>query len=146
MEKDTIEANKKTARQFFEYFANGETKQIENLWGNGYKFHFPGTPQPLSKKESLQLIEGYIAGFPDINFSIEYQISEGDVVVTRFTGSGTHTGIFQGIPATNKKVKITGFATHKIVNGKIEEEWAEFDTLGMMQQIGAVHEMVAHHH
>jgi steroid delta-isomerase-like uncharacterized protein len=146
MEKDTVEANKKITRQFFEYFANGETKQIENLWGSGYKFHFPGKSQPLSKKESSQLIEEYVTGFPDLNFTIEYQVAEEDQVVTRFTASGTHTGTFQGIPATNKKVTITAFGTHKIVNGKIEEEWAEFDALGMMQQIGVVHELDVHHH
>lgn len=146
MEKETSEANKKTAGQFFEYFANGETKQIENLWGKGYKFHFPGSPQALSKEGSLKLIEEYTTGFPDLKFSLEYQISEGDLVVTRFTVKGTHTGTFQGIPATNKKVTVTAFATHKIVNGKIEEEWAEFDALGTMQQIGAVHEMVHAHH
>lgn len=140
METTTFEANKKIARQFFEYFAKGDIQQVENLWGANYQHHFPGNPKPLNKEESKQMMKGYIAGFPDLKFNIEDQVAEGDRVVTRISANGTHKNEFQGIPATNKKVAITGISTHRIVNGKIEEEWTEFDALGIMKQIGAVAE------
>ena len=140
METTTLETNKSIARQFFEYFSKGEIQKIENLWGSNYKFHFPGSPKALSKEESKQVLKDYVAAFPDLKFTIDYQVAEGDLVVTRITPSGTHKGSFQGISATNKKVAISGIEVHRIVDGKIEEEWAEFDALGMMKQIGAVPE------
>lgn len=146
METTTLESNKKIAGQFFEYYAKGDIKQIENLWGSDYKLHFPGRPQALGKEESKQLLTGYTTGFPDVKFTIEDQIAEGDLVVTRITVNATHKGVFQGIPATNKKITVTGIGTHRIVNGKIVEEWAEFDALGMLKQIGAVPEMATTHH
>lgn len=146
METNTSESNKKIARDFFEYFAKGDTKQIENLWGSDYKFHFPGKPEAIGKDESKQVIKEYATGFPDLIISIENQIAEGDMVATRFIARGTHKGTFQGNAATNKKVTVTAVGIHRIVNGKIVEEWAEFDALRMMQQIGAVPELAAASH
>lgn len=139
MNSQTLETNKKIARQFFEYFGKGDINQVEKLLGTNYKFHFPGKPQ-LNKVEALEIMKAYVSGFPDIKFNVEFQVAEGDLVVTRVTPQATHTGTFQGIPATNKKVSLSGLSTHRIVNGKIEEEWVEFDALGLMTQIGAVAE------
>lgn len=141
METKTLESNKTIVSQFFEYFAKGDTKQVENLWGSNYLFHFPGRPQTLGKEESKQLIKEYSSAFPDLKISIENQIAEGDLVVTQIVAHGTHKGLFQGISATSKKMTVTGIATHKIINNKIVEEWAEFDMLGLMQQIGAIPEL-----
>lgn len=146
METTTLESNKKIAGQFFEYFYKGDINQVESLWGSDYHLHFPGRPQTLGKEESKQLLKEFNTGFPNLKFSCEDQIAEGDLVVTRIIANGTHKGLFQGIPATNKKVTFTGIATHRIVNGKIVEEWAEFDALGMLKQIGAVPEMATTHH
>ena len=66
------------------------------------------------------------------------QIAEGDKVVTRWTGHGTHQGELAGIPATGKSSTVTGVAVDRIVNGKITESWGIFDEFGMMQQLGAI--------
>lgn len=140
METTTFESNKKIARQFWDYFAKGDIQQVENLWGSDYKLHFPNKTNALTKEESKQILKAYNTAYPDIKFSVEDQIAEGDLVVTRIIANGTHKGEFQGVPATNKKVRITGVSIHRIINGKIVEEWAEFDALGLMQQIGAIPE------
>lgn len=146
METTTLESNKKIAREFWEYFAKGDLQLVEKLWGNDYKLHFPGKTNALTKEESKQLMKAYNTGFPDMKVSIEAQIAEGDLVVTRLTYGATHKGEFQGSPASNKKIIVTGTSTHRIVNGKIVEEWAEFDALGMMKQIGAIPEMATVQH
>jgi len=143
MENQTLESNKKIVRQFFEYFSKGDVTQIENLWGPDYKFHYPGRTNTLGKKESQDLIRQYHSAFPDMKFTIEDQIAEGEMVVTRISVSGTHKGDFMGIVPSNKKISATGIASHKIQNNKIVEEWTEFDMLGIMKQIGAVPEMAA---
>jgi steroid delta-isomerase-like uncharacterized protein len=140
METPNSTNNKKIAKSFFDYFSKGEIKQIETLWTNDFKLHWPGKTSPLNKDESRALTQSYITGFPDLKFNVEDQISEGDLTVTRFTLTGTHKGNFHGIPPTNSKMKTTGVCTHRIVNGKIAEEWVEVDALGMLKQIGAVSE------
>lgn len=140
------EENKKTARKFFELFQKGDVKGVEALWGNGYKLHFPGSPNTLSPEQSKKNLQEYIEAFPDKVFNIEDQVAEGDTVVTRFTVKGTHKGSFQGVAPTGKKLNSSGIAVHRISNGKIVEEWANFDQMGMMQQIGAIPEMAHHNH
>jgi steroid delta-isomerase-like uncharacterized protein len=78
------------------------------------------------------------AAFPDGRVTIEDMIAEGDKVVTRYNSRGTHKGDFMGIPATGKKVAVTGIVISRIAKGKIAEEWEEFDALGFMVQLGAI--------
>lgn len=106
-----------------------------------YKSHFPGYEKPLDYEATVKLNEEYNTAFPDAKATIEFQIAEGDYVLTRVSFHGINKGEFQGIPASNKKIKTTGMTLHHIVNGKIVEEWNEFDALSMMQQIGAIPEL-----
>ena len=76
--------------------------------------------------------------FPDLRFTIEDQIAEGDRVVTRWTATGTHTGAFQGLPPTGTRIKLTGIDIDRIVNGKVIECWPNADELGLLQQLGAL--------
>lgn len=76
--------------------------------------------------------------FPDIHFTIEDQIAEGDRVVTRWTARATHTGEFQGIPPTGKQGRLTGIDIDRIANGKVVECWPNADELGLLQQLGVI--------
>ena len=80
----------------------------------------------------------YRTAFPDIQATIEDQIAEGDMVVTRVTWRGTHRGEFRGTAATNKQVDWTGTVILRIVGGEIVERWGNLNQLGILQQIGAV--------
>jgi steroid delta-isomerase-like uncharacterized protein len=79
--------------------------------------------------------------FPDIASTADDVIVEGDKVVERFTGSGTHQGEFFGIPPTGKHFTTTGINIFRIENGKIVELWANSDDLGVMQQLGVIPSM-----
>ena len=76
--------------------------------------------------------------FPDRRYTVEDLLAEGDKVVVRFTTSGTHLGEFQGIPATGKTGTVTGIAICRIRDGRIAEQWVEFDQLGMLQELGLI--------
>jgi predicted ester cyclase len=67
---------------------------------------------------------------------VEDQIGEGDKVVTRYKAGGTHQGELMGIASTGNRIEITGISIMRIDGGKIEEIWENYDTLGMMQQLG----------
>ena len=78
------------------------------------------------------------AGFSDLSFSIQEQISEGDKVASRFEWTGTHTGVFLGIPATGKPVRVWGIVIDHLQDGKMKNTRIIMDTLGLMMQLGAI--------
>ena len=76
--------------------------------------------------------------FPDINFSIQEQISEADKVLSRFVWTGTHRGEFLGVPATGRPVSVWGMVIDRLVQGRIKDTRILMDTLGLMIQLGVV--------
>ena len=81
---------------------------------------------------------GSFSIFPDLQFTIEDMVAEGDKVTTRFTEHGTQQGEMMGAPASSKQVTVTGISISRFENGKIVEVWGEFDRLGMLQQLGLI--------
>jgi len=75
--------------------------------------------------------------FPDYRGTIDALIVEGDIAALRYTGKGTHKGLFLGVQPTGKKVSYSGMAFLRIADGRVAEEWLCFDGLGLMQQLGA---------
>jgi steroid delta-isomerase-like uncharacterized protein len=135
----STEKNKEISRRFWELFDAGKIEAIEQeLLDPKGVFHFPGMPAPLNVEAFRQVGVAFRTGFPDLRTMVEFQVAEGDKVVSRLVSTGTHRGEFQGIPATGKKVKIEGIVIERIVNGKIVERWDEFDAVGMMQQLGVM--------
>jgi len=91
----------------------------------------------LSGRDDMKaLVGGYMTAFPDMKISVESQVEEGDMLVTRFVAEGTNTGEFQGQPATGKPVRMQLITMTRIVDGQIVEEWEEGDLLGMLKQLG----------
>ena len=135
------EENKALVRRYFEEFFNeGNLSIADQVLGPDidHVAHGapPGTPPgPEGAKKTLPI---YRNAFPDLHATIEFQLTDGDKVVSFFTIRGTHKGEFQGIPPTNRPVKISGITIDRIVGGKIVERWGVFDRLGMMQHIGIV--------
>jgi steroid delta-isomerase-like uncharacterized protein len=78
------------------------------------------------------------AGFPDIVFSIQEQITEHDKVASRFEWTGTHNGEFLGIPATGHAVRVWGIVIDRLEDGRIKETRIIMDTLGLMAQLGVL--------
>ena len=78
------------------------------------------------------------AGFPDIVFSIQEQIAEGDKVASRFEWSGTHKGEFLGVPATGRPVHVWGIVIDRLEDGRIKDTRIIMDALGLMAQLGAL--------
>lgn len=135
----STEKNKEISRRFWELFDAGKIEAIEQeLLDPKGVFHFPGMPAPLNVEAFRQVGVAFRTGFPDLRTMVEFQVAEGDKVVSRLVSTGTHRGEFQGIPATGKKVKTEGIVIERIVNGKIVERWDEFDAVGMMQQLGVM--------
>lgn len=78
------------------------------------------------------------SAFPDIHWVVEEVVEEGEKVVSRFTWTGTHKGMFLGVPATGKSVKVNGMVIDRVVGGKMTDSRILMDSLGMMQQLGVI--------
>jgi steroid delta-isomerase-like uncharacterized protein len=85
-----------------------------------------------------QFISMYFTAFPDARLSIEDIIAEGDRVAVRQTFHGTHQGDLMGIPPTGKQATATGISIFRWANGKAVEHRANYDDLGLLQQLGVI--------
>ena len=85
-----------------------------------------------------QLLTMWRAAFPDAAVTIDDMVAEGDKVVTRFTGRGTHRGEFMGIAPTGRRVEVKAISIMRLEGGRIADEWELVDMLGAMQQLGAL--------
>jgi steroid delta-isomerase-like uncharacterized protein len=135
------ETNKTVSRRFFdEVFGQGKLNVLDELIAKDHINSGPGAlpGMPVGPEGSKQLVTVYRNAFPDIRFTVDEQIAEGDKVVTRWTAHGTHKGELVGIPATGKSSTVAGIAVDRISNGKIAESWGIFDQFGMMQNLGVI--------
>lgn len=95
---------------------------------------FPGQGPGLEGLKDV--LRSMRIGFPDLNFSVEEQIAEGDKVLTRFEWTGTHRGEFLGIPATGRSVKVWGMVLDRLEGGRIKDTRIIMDLLGLLMQCG----------
>ena len=95
---------------------------------------FPGQGPGLEGLKDV--LRGMRAAFPDLYFSVEEQIAEGDKVLTRFEWTGTHQREFLGVPATGRSVRVWGMVIDRVHAGRIKDTRIIMDALGLMTQLG----------
>ncbi|MBV7328573.1 ester cyclase [Chloroflexi bacterium TSY] len=132
------EANKAITRRYFEEVWNqGNLTVIPDLIAANHVHYDPATPDTDGPDGMEQLVTTFRAAFPDLHFNLEDQVAESNKVVTRWRVDGTHQGELMGIAPTNKTIAITGIDIHYILNDQIKEHWSNWDTGGLMRQLGA---------
>lgn len=134
----STEENKAVVRRFNEAFSRGDLDGCEACLAPDVVVHFPGMPGPLNLPAYRELGAAFLAAFPGLKLEAHELIAEGDMVASRETLTATHGGPFQGLPATGRHVRNEATTVDRIVNGQIVERWVAFDTLGLMQQLGAI--------
>ena len=138
----STEDNKALVQRFFEEVCNERNLGVANeLFTADHTYHDPSSPSiGLGPEGMKQLMSTYQTAFPDAHWDIDAMLvtEDGDTVVTRWTGRGTHTADLPGIPATGKKAMVPGIWIHRVAGGKIVESWNVWDTLGMLQQLGVI--------
>ncbi len=138
----STEHNKMLVRTLYEeIFSQGDTALIEQLFTEDYVNHDQSGPPggwPTGKQGFHAVVATYRGAYPDLHFTIEEMLSEGDRVVTRWTARGANTGSLAGMPTTGKAVVVSGMSIERIADDKIAETWANWDQLGMLQQLGVV--------
>jgi predicted ester cyclase len=132
------EANKALVRRFIEYINNDNSAPIDEFVTSDYSYHNPSMREVKDLAAIKQLNAMIASAFPDMHFTIEDIVAEGEKVVYRYSARGTHQGHFMGIAPTGKEVTLSGIVISRIINGKLREDWECADELGLMQQLGAV--------
>lgn len=131
--------NKTLARRFYEELSKGNLAIVDEVAAANMIDHNPPAPGLAPGREGAkQVFNMFRAAFPDLHFTVEDQVAEGDKVVSRLTVRGTHRGQFQGIPPTGKTVTVGLIDIFRIAGGKGVERWGQMDSMGLMQQLGAV--------
>ena len=135
----SIEDNKAIVRRYLEEAWNqGNVGILDELMAPTYARYMSGQASPLNREGQKQRITTFHSALPDLHLTIEDLIAEGDKVVFRITVRGTQQGTLMGIPPTSKQVSLTAIDIACVADGKIVEHWGQMDTLGLLQQIGAI--------
>jgi len=135
----STEANKASVRRLYDEVFNKKNRAaIDEFIDPSHVDHAapPGTPGGL--KGVKQTLTMYLTAFPDLHFTVEDIIAEGDKVVARLTVRGTQQGAFMGIPPTGKQTTSTAIDINRFAGGKSVEHWLNMDTLSLLQQLGAI--------
>jgi len=132
--------NKELARRILEEVWNNQNLDaVEEMISADFIQHDPQAPISVQGIEGYkQFVRYYLTAFPDCHFTVEDVVADGDTVVTRWTVASTHTGNLGPIPATGRRATITGISLSRLKNGKFVESWSNWDTLGMLQQLGVI--------
>jgi steroid delta-isomerase-like uncharacterized protein len=132
------EENKALIQRFVEEaFNKGNLDVADEVYASTFIAHDPTIPEGQGSPEQVkQFVNMYLSAFPDGHTTVEDVISDGEKVAYRWTFRGTHQGELMGISPTGRQMTITGITINRVSGGKVEEQWNNFDQLGMLQQLG----------
>jgi predicted ester cyclase len=137
----STEENKALIRRFYEEFNKKNLVALDDIIDLNAVDHSAPPGQPGGIEGARQFAGMILTAFPDLHFTVEDMIAEGDKVVARVTFRGTHQGTFMSFSPTGKHVTSTGIEINRIAGGKVVEHWNNYDDLGLLQQLGVVPSM-----
>jgi steroid delta-isomerase-like uncharacterized protein len=132
----TLDANKALVRRAIGY-NHGAADGGTEIFAADFVAYMPGQP-PLDRPTSERFVSGVTSGMPGYTCEIHDQIAQGDVVANRVTWRGVHSGNLAGVPATGRSIELRGINMFRVRDGRVVEQWAQLDMLGLLQQIGAI--------
>lgn len=135
MSTESIDA---AMKRFVEFINTADEQLARQVIAPDAEFEAPTHGEPLRGPDGyLELLAMLRTGFPDIHWTLEETITEGDKVAARFRMEGTHRGDFFGIPPTGKTISVRALNFYQFADGQIVRELGQPDLLGILQQIGA---------
>jgi predicted ester cyclase len=133
-------SHRDTSRRAFDAYTTGDLSGLEDAFTADHRVH--DTQNPFAAQHGIDVLRGqvelYRTAFPDLVMTVDEQYEDGDVVITRWTATGTQTGDLPVLPATGRHATVTGILIDRYEGEQVAETWGSWDTLGMLQQLGAV--------
>ena len=130
----TTEEMKALGRVGIQAWNESRPELLDEVYAPNYRNHFSGETLDVIK----QNLRNIRAAFADLTVTVDDQIVEGDRAVVRWTARGVHSGEYLGIPATGRRIEQTGINIGRCENGRIVEEWARGDDVGLLRQLGVL--------
>jgi predicted ester cyclase len=136
----SMERNKAVSRRWIEVFNERDDAGEADVRAGDYVAYAPASlePAPLDSEAWTRFLAGFVEAFPDLQLTVEDAVAEGELVAQRIHFEGTHTGEFQGLPPTQRKVSFSGLELNRFVDGRVAEHWFQMDSLTLLQQLGLV--------
>ena len=136
----SVGRNKAVSRRWIEVFNARDDAGEADVRARDYVAYAPVSlePAPLDSEAWTRFLAGFVEAFPDLQLTVEDAVAEGDLVAQRVHFEGTHTGEFQGLPPTHRKVTFSGLELNRFVDGRVAEHWFQMDSLTLLQQLGLV--------
>ena len=123
-------------RRLFGAINAGDVEAYRELTAPGFVHH--SGAGDLTADAAIDAFSGYQRAFPDISYDVAeiLPVDGGAAAVARWTIRGTQTGAFMGVPASGTSVASPGLSLHRVVAGRIEEEWEYNDDLSLLGTLG----------
>jgi len=135
---DSADGNKSLNLRWIEAFNERDWKSETAARSPDFQAFMSGAKEPLNADAWAGFMSVFTTAFPDARITVDACIAEGDSVVSRWMLTGTHRGVFQGVPPTGRAVTMAGIEFNRVVEGRIAEHWSQFDMVGLLRQIGAM--------
>jgi predicted ester cyclase len=134
----TAEDNRAAAIQWIDAFNTRDDPREAGLRTPDYIAHTPASigTAPLDSNAWAEFLGVFLEGFPDLHLDVQDSSADEHMVAQRILFTGTHTGVFQGLPPTNRRVSFSGIEINRMVDGKVAEHWFQLDQVTLFQQLG----------
>ena len=130
------ESNKATVRRYLlEILNHRDTEALDSVVDANYLDHVAFAGQRPGREGVRQRV-ATLLGALNPQWTVHDLVAERDLVVVRWTLAGTHRGIFLGVPATGRSIRIDGIDIYRVRNGKLSEHWNVVDMLEFYRQVG----------
>ncbi len=134
-----VEENKELVRRYWaEVWRPGGEAAVAELLAPDEVHHWGVVDDTVGHEAFAERLRGFLVAFPDLRFTVDQLVGEGDLVVSRWTATGTQTGAFFDIAPTGTAVEWTGINVFRFACGRIAESWGQADHLGLRRQLGAI--------
>lgn len=136
--QSAAEVNRASVRRWIEVFNERDNQGEADARTADYVGHAPDSieSKPLDSRAWREFLDVFIEGFPDLHLTIEDAVADEGFTAQRISFAGTHTGVFQGLPPTGRKVSFGAIEINRMVDGKVAEHWFQLDQVAMLQQLG----------
>ena len=130
-------------RRLHEAWNTGDLAAVDEIYAEDFVGHFPPSshlPDRRGREGAREGIRRAKIAFPDWHEAVEAMVTEGNLVATRYTSTGTHLGEFRGLPGlapTGRKITVPEISIYRVAGGQVAEQWCLLDELGRLQQLGA---------
>ena len=135
----SVEENKALIRRFYEeVWGRGNTDFAFEVFADDYVRHdFRQSDPPPGPSGQKKIADDFRAAFPDLEVSVDLIVGEQDLVVGRWTATGTHLGKWGELEPTGRRITFCAANIFRFENGQVTEIWNHRDDLGLQEQVGA---------